>query len=292
MTLAELIQRGWAEHDSRTEEIATQLEAGLELIAPTDGKGAASLLALANHTIGDHGADRARALRLCEAVVEHLDESERRDSHMHLAIARHLAGDSQGALAAERVFGDDAENKLRVRLQVAQGLVHSGLWPAATELYRECLHVAESLKPGHAAERATAVVSNNIASALLESAQRGELESALMERAAQAARVFWMRIGTWVNAVRADYLLSRVASATGKPLEAQGFATRGLETIAANGEERVDEAFLQLALARACRDQGQRKEHAAALARARELGAAFEDEGLIGWFTRELAAAS
>lgn len=104
-----------------------------------------------------------------------------------------------------------------------------------------------------------------------------------MERAANASRLFWLRVGNWVNDERADYLLSLVHTALGRADDGRAFAERGLQTIADNGEEKVDEAFLHLACARAGRTQGDDAAHGESLARADALAAGF-DAGLKDWF--------
>jgi len=289
MTLAELIEEGWKRHEQQTEEVARKLEAGLELIAPGDPEGAAAFLHLVNHTIGDHGADRARALKVCEAAFGRLTEWGQKSPWLHLAVARHLAGEEEAAREAENELGEHAVSQVRVRLLVAQSKSHEGDWEGVAKLHEECLHVADSLAEGHAAERVVAIVSNNIASALVELEQRSALEEALMERCAVSAREYWLRVGDWTHDERADYLLALVHNALGRPGEAREFARRGLKTIATNGEEKVDQAFLELAQARSCRLLGDEEGRQMAILRAQALSDEFEDEGLMGWFERTLA---
>ncbi|MFT7486502.1 MAG: hypothetical protein ACI9F9_002357, partial [Candidatus Paceibacteria bacterium] len=142
MNLSELVQQGWSRHDGETEDLSLQLEASLELIEPTDADGASSYMHLVNHTLGDHGADPARALRLCEAAFERLTDHGNRTPWVHLAVARHMAGEEQAALAAENELGSAAESQVRVRMLVAQGKSHAGDWEAAERLYKDCLLVA------------------------------------------------------------------------------------------------------------------------------------------------------
>ena len=120
-------------------------------------------------------------------------------------------------------------------------------------------------------------MSNNLASELLERETRTPAQDGWMDRAARAARTFWLRVGDWQNDERADYLLSMVHTALGRPADGRACAERGLATIAANGADPVDAAFLHLARARACRDLEDRAAHDAAMARAEALAAAFDD---------------
>ena len=60
---------------------------------------------------------------------------------------------------------------------------------------------------------------------------------------------------------------------------------------AKNGEEVVDEAFINLAMADAFRIMGERGGYDKTLARAEELAADFNDAGLQSWFKEERAKA-
>lgn len=291
MKLSELVQEAWPEHEAQTALVAERLEAAVELVQADDPDGVTAFLNLVNHTIGDHIGDRERALLVCEAAFARLTEHGNKSAWLHLAVARHLAGEEEAAHAAENELGDAATGQVRVRLLVAQGKAHAQEWGAAAQLYQDCLHVAEGLAPGHKAEQATAIVSNNLASALLALEERDEAQDALMERAAEAARAFWLRVGDWTNDERADYLLSSVKAALGRGQEARELAERGLATIAANGEENIDQAFLELARARGCKLAGDMDEHRLSVLRAQALSDEFEGEGLTKWFEKELAKA-
>lgn len=289
MTLQDLIQQGWAEHDKKTAELADRLEAHVALV--NDANDAAQYMHLVNHAVGDHLGDRARALSLCEAAVERLGADAEGQPFLFLAVARRLAGDEDGASAAAQRLGDDPANEVRVDLLVAQGHMHAGDWDACAATYAAALGAAEALPSGHAGERAAAMVSSNVASGLLELEARDAAQDALMERAAQAGRAFWTRdgVGNWMNDERADYLLSLVHTTLGRPEQGREHAERGLATIEANGEEKVDEAFLHLARARACRDAGDTETQAASIEQAETLAEGFENQGLTDWFQGELA---
>jgi hypothetical protein len=71
--------------------------------------------------------------------------------------------------------------------------------------------------------------------------------------------------------------------------DAADAARSGLETIRANGEEAVDEAFLNLALSAAARGLRDKALADRALADADALAGAFDDAGLRKWFADERA---
>ena len=287
MELNALIQEGWAQHHQDAAGVAKRLTDRVGLVA--DSEGAAKFMNLVNHCIGGHLKDRERARALCEAAARRLSTDVEPAAALYLAVARRLVGDEDGAREMQARLGEDEPARIRVDMLVCEGHMNEGDWPRAQALYETTLATAEALAPGHEAERAVAVVSNNVASELLELPSRTPPQDAFMERAALAAHMFWSRIGTWINSERADYLLSMVYTALHAPDKGLHFAERGLQTIAdADGEEPVDEAFLHLARARACRDSGNQREHKASLARAKELATGF-DEGLRSWFDGELA---
>ncbi len=289
MNLKELVQGAWPDHEKKTAEVADRLETGLELVEPNDADGVTAFLHVVNHTIGDHAGDRARALRVCEAAVARLQVQGNDTPWLHLAVARHLAGEEEAAQEAEGRLGREPANPVRVRMLVAQGKAHEKQWAASQALWEECLAVADGLDEGHKAERAVAVVSNNLSSMLLELEERDAAQDAWMLRTAEVGRAYWLRAGDWMNSERADYLLAGVHNALGRPEEAKTFARRALATIDENGEEDVDRAFIELSLAQAHKLLGEDDEHAAALARAKALAETFESEFLESWFAGELA---
>lgn len=292
MTFQEFIQQGWADHDSKTAEVADRLEQNLELV--TDSDTAVGFMNLAIHAVGDHLGDRTRAVSLCEAAFERAGNEPGPAAPLFLAVARRLAGDEEGANAAQAMLGDDAAVPVRVGLLVAQGLMHAGDWDAAAALYTAQINTSATLSEGHSGERASAIVSNNLAGELLRMKERTAAQDELMELAAQNARTYWLRVGNWVNDERADYTLASVYQLLGRPQDAKTHADRALATIAANdeeGKEKVDQAFLHLARGAACRDLGEAEEHAASIALAEKLAEAFEADWLVGWYQEELAKA-
>jgi len=291
MRIDDLIGTGWSDHAERTAEVGERLEAGLALVE--NAANAAGYMNLVNHCIGDHLGDRERAQRLCEAAITRLEGEVGPAPLLCLAVSRHLAGDVAGAEQAERQAGEDPAFPVRVGLLVAQGRMHAGDWKGATALYTRMLARAEALEAGHGAERAAAVVSNNLASELLDVDPRSPTQAALMVRAAEAAHTFWKRVGTWVNDERGEVLKALVYTALGRPDEGRACAERGLQTLrtrrAEPQEERVDEAFLLLAHAGACGVGDDRGMQRASLTEAETIAATFEDAGLKEWFAKERA---
>jgi len=78
-------------------------------------------------------------------------------------------------------------------------------------------------------------------------------------------------------------------NALGQHRDASTAARRGLDLIRANGEEPVDQAFLNLALSAAGRGLRDTELADRALAEADALASAFDEEGLRKWFADERA---
>jgi len=294
MTFDELINNGWARHDTQSAALAADLEEHQALAATPQN--AVALLGLANHTIGYHMKDWPRARALCERVVARFaPEAALSPIFGSLAIAQFMCGDQAAALASEcRAVELNAEEPLsamvRTRVLIASELADAGRLGEAMPLYTATLNLARSRKEKLGCDRAIAITSNNLAGNLLEKKGRTPVEDDLMLSAAEASREFWMKIGTWENEERGEYLLALAKNALGRPAEGLKHALRGLEVIAAGGGgEKVDQAFLNLAAARSHKLLGDAALHTAALARADGLAAGFEKQGLKNWFVEERA---
>ncbi|MCC7508977.1 MAG: hypothetical protein IT464_06350 [Planctomycetes bacterium] len=293
MDFNELINNGWARHDKETAVVAGELEAHVALAS--DAGKAVQLITLAVHTIGSHGREWRRAAALAERVVAALPETaELAPALGNLAVARFMAGDYAGALASESrsVELTDVEPvsmMARTRILIASALVDAKRLDEAARVYNAAVSLARAQDEKLACDRAIAVTSNNLASELMTRESRTDTENALMLAAAENAREFWVKCGTWENEERAEYLLACVHNKLNQPGKALEHAARGLDVIAKNGEEVVDEAFLNLASADACRLQDNREGFDRMLARADELAGEWTDQGLKDWFAAERA---
>ncbi len=215
----------------------------------------------------------------------------------NVACAARLAGDDGAAMVAQDALQDaarldDGESALVVDVAA---LMYGMAEPADDASAARFVALCDRLDAWDRATSADALVAamaNNIASAFLElPAARfaNPLVAAALERGACASRHFWKRAGTWLQAMRAEYLVAMAMNRVGKPEEASACARTALEAIARNGPQDVDEAFIQLELAHAERAIGRRAEAEAARGRADALAAAFGDDDLLQWFERVAA---
>jgi hypothetical protein len=139
-------------------------------------------------------------------------------------------------------------------------------------------------------DRLVAIMSNNLASHLLGKEALSDEEAKGMLEIALAARAAWWRAGEWVQRERADYLMALVHNRLADWEAGLKAADEALATIAANGEELIDEAFLQLARAQALNGMGELGERDSALGVADALAAEWGD-GLKAWYDDQRAKA-
>jgi hypothetical protein len=306
MTVDELIGSGWERHATVPHEVAAELEKNVALVE--EPAKASAFLGLANHTIGEHLADWHRAEALASQVVATQPHTAAMTgAWTALAVAHFMVGNWPAALAMQALIlrlGQESAVVVQIKLgaQVAKAVLGAKRYAEGMALYQATVDLARA-NGETASDRTVAIVSNNLASELLELVERTSQEQDLMLNAAQISAEFWGRCGTWVNTERGLFLLALVHNAAAQPDIARSYGERALETIACNGEEKVDEAFIRLALADSFRLAGDWSAYERQLQDADGLASAFPDsEGLKSWFSdarrkvlwqpRDVAAAS
>ena len=293
MDIKELINGGWGRHEKDSAALAADLEANVALAETPAHVGA--YIQLANHTIGGHLKDWPRAAALAARLLDgRKDAHELAVPYSGLAVAQYLAGHEPAAMASElhSVRLTDMEPvsmMLRTHALVAAALIESGRVDDGATVYDAALKLARSRDEKLACDQTLAMTSNNLASELSEKPERTEAEDALMLKAAEAAREFWLKCGTWENEERAEYLLAIVHNRLNQPDKALEHAARALEVISKNGEEVVDEAFVNLSMAKSFSLKQDRAAYDRVMARAVELAEEFNDDGLKTWFNETKA---
>ncbi len=134
---------------------------------------------------------------------------------------------------------------------------------------------------------------NNIISGLLDHKELDITNSKhcdVMEQGSRLCRQIWQTAGSWLHCERADYLVAIACNRIGNWPAAADAAQAGLNTIASNGVEEVDQAFLLLELARAQREMGRQDEHIVSRNAAFALAERFDEDGLREWFDSRAAA--
>jgi tetratricopeptide (TPR) repeat protein len=293
MDIKELVNSGWARHAAETEAVAVDLEdAAVHATANLDAN---ALLQLGLHVIGEHLNDWPRACRLAEKVAHgRADVHELSGMYSMLAGAQYMCGKTFEALANEAnavrlTQMEDVSVVISIRMRVSSALVFNHKIEEAERLLDAMLALARAQDEKLASDMMLAAGTHNLANELLYRKERTPAEDALMVKAAEASREFWLKCGTWDNEERGDYMLTLVSNELKQPDKALEYAARGLEIIAKNGEEVVDEAFFNLAMAKAFQMKQQPERYDHALARADELAADFPNEGLKKWYAEERA---
>ena len=282
----------WDRHADQPDAVAEELEAaaGAGLATPL----LPEFARIAAHTVGEHLGDWPRAARLISTAVQpRRPDAETAKAWAHLWVSQSLAGDPAAAASTELTYlaaagADVWPALLEARFLLVAALVGTGRAAEAAAIYVAALALAHGLSDA-APHRAIAVASNNLASELVEAPARTPDEAALMRVAAEAARKFWLKCGTWLHDERSLYLLALVANVLSEPVEAIGHADAGLAVIAANGAAPIDETFLRLARAHALKLAGDDGASAAELAISDAAAGAWENPGLKSWYAEQRA---
>jgi hypothetical protein len=286
MTGEELLDEIDRIHDGEPERAATGLRS---LDAAGLPAGRLPLLGfLLLHVIGEKLGAWAEAADRLDALVR-----ARQDAPLavvaHAAAAARLAERSPNpALEALAAAGGAAEARTLVALGALGWRPPADDAAFAGELERLATE-SERYEANGPLNQRLAIAFNNTTSSLLDrAAETVPLPTASALRAgADAALRFWTAAGTWVNHERALYLRALVANRVGDFASARDDCRQALAIIAAHGGEDVDRAFLLLQLAGALTRLGEAIEGQAALAEARGVAAAWDDEGLANWFRQE-----
>jgi hypothetical protein len=117
-----------------------------------------------------------------------------------------------------------------------------------------------------------AVECNNLAWSLAELSHRSSAQDAEMLHAAHAAAYHWGKVGTALNAARADMLLGHVHAALGHGELALRYATASYEYLMVHDPPDWERAFAHAVLAYAAFAAGERSLHGEHYAKAKELG--------------------
>jgi len=291
MEFDELINSGWGRHETETEQLALDLLGAVELVE--DAGQAAAFSALASHTLGEHMGNWGGAATLIEGALHGLSDAPALTSTVILlGVAQEFAGDAEAAASsferARGLAGDDALVAVRTHFARASAYMGVGDSRLLIQEHRAGLEKVAAMADKEGVDRLVAIISNNLASHLLGLETLSDEESNGMLEIAAAARTAWFRAGDWVQRERADYLMALVHNRLADWEAGLKAADEALATIAANGEEPIDEAFLQLARAQAFNGLQEQAERDSALGVADALASEWGD-GLKAWYEEQRA---
>ena len=281
------IDQGWTDHASQPAAVALRLQ-DQALALVTQPEQLLPLAHLAQHVHGGHLGQwqagiafqqRLAALPLCAAGSPAAQALQRHIAS--LALAGGL-GDSRAALGPS--------DRIRVTALASANLADHDSTRAASLLHEALVEADTAALPdADPALRTLAITGNTLACTMEEKPQRSDPERALMILAAQTARRYWQRAGTWLEVERAEYRLAITWLHAGDPVQARRHAQDCLETVRAQSAPALEQFFAWEALGRVERAAGNGTGHRQAL---QQMEAAFLalDEADRGWCETSLVA--
>ncbi|MFO1303765.1 MAG: hypothetical protein U1F54_08530 [Burkholderiales bacterium] len=284
MEFKDWIGDAWQAHGDDARGVAQRvIPEGLPLAR--SGDDVAALGRLAQHVYGEHLTQWTEGRAVLRQLAAHAHGAGARPTLRVLDASLALAG----GIADERA-SLSASERIRVGSLAAGSLIEHAPRRAGA-LLRDAVADAEAttLADDDPACRALAIVGNNIACALEGKRDRSGDERALMILAAQTAREYWARAGTWLETERAEYRLAQTWRHAGDLAQARRHAQSCLEIVRANGSPPLEAFFGWEVLGLVERDAGNATGHAHALAQARASFSAL-DEGDRGWCKPSLDA--
>lgn len=285
-----LVTKGWEYHESDSERLASELEAAD--VSGLKEETLLQLLKLSNHTIGEHLRDWQRAANLAErACSSTSNEALTEDVNVHFAIPCYMNNDVSKAHKAELNAILNSENAMSTYLSVkallANALASDERFDEAFVLVESLNHFASSVDVDGPYIRSLAIANNNIASRLIDETELTDHSKKLMLESASSSLIYWKKCGTWENEERALYLLALAHNRIDQFDTALSYAQDALGVIDANGEEKVDEAYIRLALSRAHGGLGNQRKQQEELELADTIAKDWTDPSMIRWFQDE-----
>jgi hypothetical protein len=262
-SLDEFVGACWNDHATDPAGVFARFASGVSLVR--EARHVPPFAGIVVHVAGEHLGRWQEGLDILRVIAGPpllADSPEGRALARSRAVLELCLGDraaaQKSALAARSGASQPFASDLARILAIASAaLAGQGRTAEAAAMFEEAMSLA-SYGPTATdpAARALAVTANNLASAFEERPNRTAAESALMVRAAEAARDWWGLAGTWLEADRAEYRLSSSCRHAGDGARALEHARRCLRIIEANGSDPYEETFAHEQLALAHRAMG------------------------------------
>lgn len=279
--LSDWLSSAWARHADEPQAVADELKQRLDDAASDDDVD--RLAHLAHHVFGEHlgafGAGQQALMTLAHSAGKRGVLTA--GGAAEAALQRYAASLALAKGGRDARPGLAAEDALRVGIMAATSLgPHDA--ERATVLFDQTLAQARTaaLADSSPANRTLAAFANNLAGALADMPTRSTTHTALMLNAAQAARVYWEKAGTWLHVERAEYRLALCQRVAGNTAVAREHALQCLRIVAAHGGVALERFFGEEQLLLAEREAGHDSAAAESLARmeAAYAGLAAEDQ--------------
>lgn len=258
--------QAWDQHADDPDGVARRI-VGEGLPALQQADQVTRLAHLAHHVLGEHLGRWAEGL----ALQHTLAALPTCTGDAAAAVRRYIASLALAGGDAAALAGLAGAPRARVLALAAGSLgTHDAL--RAGSLLREAVAVVDAAAPADddPALRALAITGNNLACTLEELAPRSDEQRETMILAAQVARRFWARAGTWLEIERAEYRLAMSWLQAGDPARAREHALLCLTIVEDRQAPALERFFGWEALATVDRARGDAAGHTLAVGQMRE----------------------
>jgi hypothetical protein len=205
------LHKSWSEHAANPQGVADQFESNFKLLSKPDDVLAFSQLVshvfiehLSNWSKGKETLTKLLSLTLSESVAT------QKSLQRSIATLDYLTGEKK------EISHHSAADQVRILSAAASGFAAAKNTANSKNTLQKAVTIASSqLDEKDPAYKPLAMAGNNLASQLEEKKNRSAEETSLMLFAAETARTFWERAGTWLEVERAEYRLAHSHLAAG-----------------------------------------------------------------------------
>jgi hypothetical protein len=205
------LHKSWSEHAKDPQGVAEQFESKFALLVKPEDVLAFSQLI--SHVFIEHLCKwREGKQTLTKLLKLPLSEGASTQKSLQRSIATmdYLIGDQQ------EISQHSAADQVRILAASASGFAAAQDIAKAQNTLQKAVSIASAnLEEKDPAYKPLAMAGNNLASQLEEKINRSAEETSLMLFAAETARTFWERAGTWLEVERAEYRLAHSHLAAG-----------------------------------------------------------------------------
>lgn len=253
MSVQDYVNACWDKHECASAELMADFKQHLDHC-----ESQADVLALGNlifHVSGEHLGQWSEGVALLEEL--------KRSPHLkdEAALNRCVAALKICQDRNYSLVGFGQSDQARILAISASALAsQNDLERAGKYLKKAQIIAEEKLSETDPAIKSLAITGNNLACALEEKAEQGQLQKDLMIQAALLARTYWEKAGTWLHVERAEYRLANTYLKAQDPTEAKKHAVNCLATIKANADDPLEFFYAYEALALCARALGDQLE--------------------------------
>ena len=266
MSFDAFVQAAWAEHGDAAQAVADRLAASTTLV--TTPNQVAPYAALIAHVCGEHLGAWDQGLELL-ALLRAAPASAG-DADAQAALDRQAAALHYGKGDTHAFEALPSSEQLAAPAVAAAMLCGRKQWTRAIVAFDAAMHRAgEGVPAASKANRALAVMGNNLAAALEEKTDRDVDQTRAMLAAAHVGLKYWRVAGTWLEEERAFYQLARCCARAGDAAAALHSAQQCIAVCEANAAPAFERFFGHAVLALAHRAGGDAAGFNAARAHAR-----------------------